>query len=350
MALTEAPLAFEYDNHEWGSQRVTHSPKVVVSASIAFDHIMSFNGSFKDHILAEKAHVLSVSFLIDSLKKHRGGVGGNISYSLGLLGEPSALMGTVGEDFGDYRDELDKLGVDTSGVLEVAGELTATGFLNADLHGNQIVSFYPGAMWKSREIDLSGVAANATYGLIGAGDPEGMMLHMRQIAASNAKLVFDPSQQIPILSSEDLTEGVESADIMVANDYEYSMIERKTGLSIDDIQNRVELMVITYGDKGSELRVGGERVEIPIAPATEVKDPTGGGDAYRAGLLKGLLMGLDLPVVGRLAALAATYPIEKHGTQEHHYGIPEFLKRFDQAFPDYAGSLRAEDLVATAAT
>jgi adenosine kinase len=322
----------------------------VVSASIAFDHIMSFNGSFKDHILAEKAHVLSVSFLIDSLKKHRGGVGGNIAYSLGLLGEPSALMGTVGEDFGDYRAALDRLGVDTRGVVEVPGEFTATGFLSADLHGNQIVSFYPGAMWKSREIDVTDVSNSAAYGVVGAGDPEGMMLHMRQMSASSAKLVFDPSQQIPILSGESLTEGVESSDIMVANDYEYSMIERKTGLTLDDIQSRVELMVITYGAEGSELRLGNESVRIPVAPPTAVEDPTGAGDAYRAGLIKGLLMGLDLDMVGRVAALAATYPIEHHGTQEHSYDISGFIARFDEAFPDRAGKLREEDLVATVAT
>lgn len=329
---------------------MTHSPSVVVSASIAFDHIMSFNGSFKDHILAEKAHVLSVSFLIDSLKKHRGGVGGNIAYSLGLLSEPTALMGTVGEDFGAYRAELDRLGVDTSGVIEVEGELTSTGFLNADLHGNQIVSFYPGAMWKSREIDVTEVADRATYGVVGAGDPEGMMLHMRQIAASKAQLVFDPSQQIPILSGENLAEGVEVADIMVANDYEYSMIERKTGLTIEDIQQRVELTVITYGDKGSELRHGGDAVRIPIAPARKVTDPTGGGDAYRAGLLKGLLLGVDLDVAGRIAAQAATYPIENHGTQEHVYDVPSFVRRFDESFPDYAGRLNEADMLTSAST
>ena len=327
-----------------------HSPSVVISASIAFDHIMSFNGSFKDHILAEKAHVLSVSFLIDSLKKHRGGVGGNIAYSLGLLSEPSALMGTVGEDFAGYREELDRLGVDTSGVEAVDGELTATGFLNADLHGNQIVSFYPGAMWKSREIDVTEVANRAQYGIVGAGDPEGMMLHTRQMAASSAKLIFDPSQQIPILSGENLTEGIEAADIVVANDYEYSMIERKTGLSIDDIHQRVELTVITYGEQGSELRHGNEAVKIPIAPTRTITDPTGGGDAYRAGLMKGLLMGLDLDMVGRIAAQAATYPIENYGTQEHVYDVPAFIARFNESFPDYAGRLRAEDMQATAAS
>ena len=320
----------------------------MVSASIAFDQIMSFNGSFKDHILAEKAHVLSVSFLIDSLKKHRGGVGGNIAYSLGILGEPSALVGSVGEDFSEYRQVLEDVGVNTESVVEVVGDYTASGFMNADLHGNQIVSFYPGAMWKSREIDVTPICNAAEYGIVGAHDPEGMMRHVRQVAASSAKLVFDPSQQIPILSGENLAEGVELADVMVANDYEYSMIERKTGLSIDDVQRRVELTVITYGDKGSEIRFEGERVQIPIAPAEKVTDPTGGGDAYRAGLIKGLLMGLDLDVVGRMAAQAATYPIENYGTQEHEYDVPSFIARFDSSFPDFAGRLREEDMVSVA--
>ncbi len=320
-----------------------------MSASIAFDHIMSFNGSFKDHILADKAHVLSVSFLIDSLKKHRGGVGGNIAYSLGLLGEPVALVGSVGEDFGEYRSVLDHYSVDTSGVVEVEDELTATGFLSADLHGNQIVSFYPGAMWKSREIDLTDAANRAVYGIVGAGDPDGMMLHTRQIASSSAKLVFDPSQQIPVLTSDQLTEGIEAADIMFANDYEYSMIERKTGLSIEDIRQRVELTVVTYGEQGSEIRHGDERVRIPIAPARKVVDPSGGGDAYRAGLLKGLLLGFDLDMAGRMAAQAATYPIENYGTQEHVYDVPGFIARFEESFPEYAGRLHESNMRATVA-
>src|SRR5699024_2686098 len=157
---------------------------------------------------------------------------------LGLLGERSLLVGAVGEDFEEYRSLLEGVGVDTSGVVEVPEEYTASGFLNADMHGNQIVSFYPGAMSKSREIDVTDAANRADYALVGAHDPEGMMLHVRQIAASKAKLIFDPSQQIPILTGENLAEGVELADIMVANDYEYSMIERKSGLSLEDIQRR----------------------------------------------------------------------------------------------------------------
>lgn len=309
---------------------------------------MSFNGSFADHILAEKAHVLSVSFLIDSLKKHRGGVGGNIAWSLGLLGEPSTLVGSVGEDFDEYRQTLERIGVDTSGVVVVPDEYTASGFLNADMHGNQIVSFYPGAMRASRDIDISALADGAEYVIVGAHDPEGMMRHVREAAASRARLLFDPSQQIPILNGEQLAEGIDLADVLVANDYEYSMIGKKTGLTLDDIERRVDMLVVTYGDNGSEIRTGGERVHIPVAPLRETVDPTGAGDAYRSGLIKGLLLGVDLDLVGRIAAQAATYPIEHYGTQEQHYTTDEFIERFEQSYPDYAGRLHASDLAATA--
>ncbi|CAN5314615.1 MAG: carbohydrate kinase family protein [Chloroflexia bacterium] len=325
---------------------MSHSPNVVISASIAFDHIMSFSGSFRDHILADKAHVLSVSFLLDSFKKQRGGVGGNIAYSLGLLGEPSALVGTVGEDFADYRAALTSLGVDTSGVIEVEGELTASAFMNADLHGNQIASFYPGAMSASREIDISPYIKDASWGIVSAGDPEAMIRHSREIAGSQCKLVFDPSQQIVILTGEQLAHGIELSDLVVGNDYEYGMMERKTGLGLGDIEQRADIMVVTFGDQGSEIRSAGERVMIPIAPATKVVDPTGGGDAYRAGLLKGLLMESDLEVVGRIAAQAATYAIEHHGTQEHSYTADEFVGRFDTSFPDFTGRVDPDALKA----
>lgn len=330
--------------NERGFSGLSASPNVVVSASIAFDHIMSFSGSFRDHILADKAHVLSISFLLDSFKKQRGGVGGNVAYSLGLLGEPSSLVGTVGEDFTEYRAALTSLGVDTSGVTEVEGDLTASAFMNADLHGNQIASFYPGAMSASRDIDISTIAENASWGIVGAGDPHAMMRHSREIAGSRCKLAFDPSQQIVILSGEQLSEGVGLADLVVGNDYEYGMMERKTGLGLEDIAQQTDIMIVTFGEEGSEIRTGGERVRIPIAPVTRLVDPTGGGDAYRAGLLKGLLMGLDLEVVGRLAAQAATYAIEYHGTQEHFYTAEEFVSRFESSFPDFTGRLSAEAL------
>ncbi|HEU5432559.1 MAG TPA: carbohydrate kinase family protein, partial [Thermomicrobiales bacterium] len=273
------------------------------------------------------------------LKNQRGGVGGNIAYNLALLGVPSALVGAVGGDFGPYRAVMERLGVDMSNIAEFESDFTSTSFMNSDLAGNQIAAFYPGAGAHSDELDVTEQANHAVYGLVGAAAPEAMRKHAAEIAGSHAKLIYDPSQQIVVLPGDDLAAGIEIAEIVVGNDYEFGMIERKTGLTLDDITAKVPFVAVTYGERGSELRTGGERVAIPAAPPVAVKDPTGGGDAYRAGLIKGLLLGDDLPIAGRIAALAATYAIEQHGTQEHTYTPVEFIGRFDAAFPDFAGAL-----------
>lgn len=327
---------------------MTSSPKVIVSASIAYDHVMSFNGSFKDHILTDKAHTLSVSFLLESLKHQRGGVAGNMAYSMAMLGVPVALVGAVGADFGPYRSVLENLGVDLSLVPVIEEDLTSTAYMNADMVGNQIAAFYPGAGNHSKNIDVFELAGKTQYGIISAGDPVAMIEHAVQIANAGSKLVFDPAQQIVILSAEDLIKGIDLAEIVIGNDYEYGMIERKTGLTVDDIARKAPMTVVTYGDRGSEIRVGGESVTIPVAPAIEVVDPTGGGDSYRAGLMLGLLLRVDLPTVGRLAALSATYAIEKHGPQEHFYTQEAFLTRFGESFPDFSHALTLEDLMAFA--
>jgi adenosine kinase len=320
---------------------------VVISASIAFDHVMTFNGSFQDHLLLDKSHVLSVSFLLDSLRQQRGGVGGNIAYSLGLLGVRSSLVGAVGQDFGPYQAALEDLGVDLSGIVHIDDDFTSNAYMNADLKDNQIAAFYPGAGGHSGEIDIRPWAGHAVYGIVGAAAPDAMVLHAEQIVEAGAKLVFDPAQQIVILDGDQLSRGIEIAEIVVGNDYEYGMMERKTGLTIDDVAARVPITVITYGGEGSEIRAGGESVHIPIAEAEPFVGPTGGGDAYRAGLLKGLLLGKDLPVIGRIAALAATYAVEHHGTQEHTYTPGEFIARFDRAFPDFARTLTIDDFEPT---
>lgn len=323
---------------------MTSTPQVIVSASIAYDHVMSFNGSFKDHILADKAHVLSVSFLLESLKHQRGGVAGNMAYSMGMLGVPVALVGAVGPDFAPYRTVLERLGIDLSHVPVIEDDLTSAAYMNADLAGNQIASFYPGAGANSKNIDVRDIAASARYGIISAGDPVAMMDHAQQIAESGAQLIFDPAQQIVILSGDELRKGIELASIAIGNDYEFGMIERKTGLTIDDIASMVPTTVVTYGDRGSEIRSNGSSVTIPIATPEKVVDPTGGGDAYRAGLVLGLLLGADHAVSGRLAALATTYAIERHGPQEHAYTPESFLARFDQSFPDFAGAVKVDDI------
>lgn len=329
---------------------VTASPRVVVSASIAFDHVMSFGGSFKDHILEDKAHVLSISFLLDSMKKQRGGVGGNIAYSLALLNVPCALVGAVGSDFDAYRDVLASLGVDLSSILTVDDDFTSSSFMNADMAGNQIASFYPGAGGRSAELDVTEQAKAADYGLVSAAAPDAMIKHAEEIAAAGSKLVFDPSQQIVVLDGDQLSRGIDLAYMVVGNDYEFGMIERKTGLSIDDIARKVPITVVTYGSQGSEVRAGGEMARIPVAEPNPIVDPTGGGDAFRAGLLKGLLLGKDLAVTGRIAALTATHAIEFHGPQEHSFTPQSFLDRFKASFPDVADQLTIDDLERTGVT
>jgi len=327
--------------HPPGSQS---SARVVVSGSLAYDYIMTFPGSFKDHIIPDKAHVLSVSFLVDSLLRRRGGVGGNIAYNLALLGEPPALVGAAGTDFGPYRDVFVGLGIDTAAVLDIPNEFTASCFINSDLSGNQLVAFYPGALSHVREFSVAELATGAAYGLVGATDPTAMRDHASQIHAAGCRLIYDPSQQIVTLSAEDLVAGIAQAWGFVGNDYELAMIANKTEMTVEALTERVPFVAVTFGERGSELRYEGQVVQIPSAPAEPLTDPTGGGDAYRAGLIKGLLLGVELPVVGRIAALAATYTIERQGTQEHRYTPEEFVARFDLDFPEFAGVLTPDQL------
>jgi adenosine kinase len=323
-------------------------PRVAVSASIAYDYLMAFGGSFADHIIPEKTHVISVSFLVDSLRRTRGGVGGNISYSLALLGEGSKLIGAVGSDFDPYRAAFDELGIDLSNVIQADDRLTSSAFMMADRKDNQIASFFPGPADRSISIDVTDIGNSVEYAIVGATSPDVMIQHAAQFGAANCRLIYDPAFQIIILSGDDIKAGLANAFAVVGNDYEFAMIERKTGLTIDNIAERVELVAVTYGEQGSELRMNGRTVKTPAAPATVVKDPTGAGDAYRSGLIKGLLLGAELEVVGRIAGLAGVYAVEQGGTQEHFYTPEAFVERFDRSFPDYAGAVAIGDLVTPA--
>jgi adenosine kinase len=319
-----------------------NSPEVAVSGSIAYDHIMSFRGSFGDHIIPEKTHVISLSFLVDSLKKQRGGVAGNVSYSLALLGSSSWLIGAVGSDFDPYSELFQQMGVDLTHVLRVEDHLTAAAFMMADLKDNHIASFYPGPAALAAQVDATPIGDRCRYALVGATTPEVMIQHVEEFGASSARLIFDPAFQITLLTPDQLIRGMENAWCIVSNDYEYAMIERKTGLTVEDISKRVELVVVTYGEAGSVLITPERTVRVPAARVSSVVDPTGAGDAFRSGLIKGLLLDLDLELVGRLAGLTAAYAVEHIGTQEHYYTVEEFVDRFDRAFPEYAGAISAE--------
>src|SRR5215212_564547 len=317
-------------------------PTIVISGSLAFDYIMTYPGSFQDHIIPDKTHVLSVSFLFDSLRRYRGGVAGNIAYNFALLGERPALVGAGGADFGDYRATFEGLGIDTSRVIDVPSELTGSAFMSADLAGNQIAGFYPGASIAAAELSVLALGRLAVFGMVGATTREAMRRHAREFAESGCRLIYDPSQQVVSLTAEELREGIELAWGIIGSDYEMAVIEQKTGLTVSDLVARAAFVGVTFAEHGSELYLEGQHVRIPAVTAEPLIEPTGGGDAFRAGLLKGLALGLPLEIAGRLGSLAATYAVERHGSQEHSYTPSEFIGRFETVFPEYAGAVDVE--------
>jgi adenosine kinase len=317
-------------------------PTFVISGSLAFDYIMTFPGSFQDHIIPDKAHVLSVSFLFDSLRRYRGGVAGNIAYNFALLGERPALVGAGGSDFGDYRAAFDALGVNMSWVVDVPSELTGSAFMSADLAGNQIAGFYPGASYAAAELSVLDLGRGAVFGMVGATTREAMRRHAREFAEAGCRLVYDPSQQVVSLGADELREGIDQAWAVIGSDYEMAVIEQKTGLTVSDLVSQVPFVGVTFAEHGSELHFEGRQVKIPAVAAEPLIEPTGGGDAYRAGVFKGLALGLSLEIAGRMGSVAAAYAVERHGSQEHAYTPAEFVDRFEAAFPEYGGALSVE--------
>jgi adenosine kinase len=317
-------------------------PRVAVSGSIAYDHIMSFGGSFADHIIPEKTHVISVSFLVDSLKKQRGGVAGNVSYNLALLGSSSYLVGAVGSDFGEYRSVFDALGINMNYVVESQEELTAAAFMMADQKDNQIASFFPGPGELANDIEVRRLGDQVDYAIVGPTAVSVMESHARQFGEASCKMIYDPAFQIILLTANQINEGIENAWCVIGNDYEFAMMERKTGLTIEDIANRAELVVVTYGEQGSELISKADRAKVPAAQGVTGVDPTGAGDAYRSGLIKGLQLGKDLEITGRIAGMTAAYAVEHVGTQEHFHTPEEYVERFAEAFPGYGSKISAE--------
>ena len=310
--------------------------RIALTGSIAYDYLMSFPGRFQEHILADKLDSISLSFLVDKMVKRRGGIGPNIGYTMALLGGKPILFSTVGQDFEDYRSWLESAGVDTSGVRVIDDEFTASFFATTDQDNCQIASFYPGAMSHAPEVKLTSWAGEPLdLIVISPTDPVAMNQYIDEAAALNLPYLYDPSQQTVRLSAEELRRGVEGAYALFVNDYEFSLIEKHTGLSIDDIINRVELLVITKGAQGSIIFSDGKEMEIPAVPLKNIIDPTGVGDAYRGGFLTGLSFQLDLQLCGEIGALAAAYCLETDGPQSHRYTTNEFVSRFREQFDDH---------------
>lgn len=308
---------------------------VVVTGSLAYDYIMSFPGRFVDHILPQQLHTLSVSFLVDSLRRERGGIAANIAYNLRLLGIRPYLMCTSGKDFDDYLAWLQQQDIDTRGIRIYPDDFTASFFVSTDEDNNQIASFYTGAMARARELSLADMDYRSIELLIiSPNDPGAMVRYAQECQALSVPYIYDPSQQIIRLTGEELTAGVRGARIFACNDYEFAMVQNKTGLDAAAILAMVPTVVVTHGDQGSTIHDIGETYHIPIAPPVTKGEPTGVGDAYRAGLIVGFLRRYPWPVTGRLASIAATYVLEQHGTQGHHYTLAEFVARYRQIFGD----------------
>ena len=310
--------------------------RIVVTGSLAFDYIMDFPGYFKDHMLMEKAHMLSVSFLVDSMRKMRGGVAGNIAYNLALLGERPLMVGTAGHDFGEYGVNLGRVGVDTSGVTIVEHEFTSSCFINTDMANNQIVAFYAGAMGHDHRFSLEERGVNRDdLVLISPTSPEAIERFALECQERGIPYIFDPGKQTPRLEAEHIRIGLRGARMLVGNDYEFGMMARKLDISEAELIAATPVTVVTRGGEGSLLYTDGQlAAEVPVAPVSEVKDPTGAGDAYLAGLAFGVARELPLEVSGRIAALAAAYTIEQRGCQEHDYSRADFARRYRDAFGD----------------
>lgn len=307
--------------------------RIVVTGSIAFDYIMVFPGHFKDHILPDKVHVLSVSFLVESMKRQRGGTASNIAFNLALLGERPTVMATVGEDFADYRLWLEEQGVDTSAIKVVPGEFTSSCFINTDLQDNQITAFYPGAMSQAHTLSLR--AANlreAGLVIISPNDPGAMAAYAAECRELGIPYLYDPSMQAPRMSADELRAGFAGARVLTGNDYEFAMMAEKLGISEPELRQLVPITVVTKGEQGSSIFVEGTEYTIPAARPRTVVDPTGAGDAFRAGFVKGMAHNLPWEVVGRIASLSAVYAVEQAGTQQHHYTLRAFTERYRENF------------------
>jgi adenosine kinase len=306
----------------------------LLTGSVAYDYLMTFPGLFKEQILPERLASISLSFLVDSMSKQRGGVAPNIAYSMALLGERPRVMATVGEDFGDYRAWLDSKGVDTSLMKVVPGLFTASFFATTDQASAQIASFYPGAMGVASMQSLKELGQRPDLVIVSPNAPDAMMKFPAECRELGIKYLYDPSQQVLRLEGSELARDMECASFLFCNDYEYGLISRKTGWDLKQMLEHVEVLVVTRGKDGADLYTDGKEVHIPTVPEDVIVDPTGVGDAFRGGFLAGYAHGFDWTLCGEIGSLAAVYCLEQRGPQSHTYTRKEFVERFRKHFDD----------------
>ena len=303
----------------------------VVTGSIAYDYLMSFPGKFTEHFLPEHMNRVSLSFLVDSMVKRRGGCAPNIAYTLALLGERPLLMATAGEDFGEYRRWLEAAGIDTSLVVEIDGKFCASFFCSTDQDNNQIASFYTGAMADAGQLSFRTVR-DCGLAIIAPNDPGAMVQYAEECRTLDIPFIFDPGQQCARMSGDDLRDGVSGAAIVIVNDYELELLRQKTGLSEADILREARALVITRGEHGSTVATEDEWIDVAAVTPHRIVDPTGVGDAYRGGLMKGIVLGLPYETCARMGSVAAAYVLEHLGGLSHSYTWDEFQNRYEQHF------------------
>jgi adenosine kinase len=309
--------------------------KIVVTGSIAFDYLMSFPGKFTEHFLPDHLERVSLSFLVDSMDKRRGGCAPNIAYTLALLGERPLLMATAGEDFGEYREWLEAAGIDTSHVRQIAGKFTASFFCSTDQHNSQIASFYTGAMADAGELSFRTIGG-CELAIISPNDPGAMLQYADECRTLGIPHIFDPGQQCARMSGDELREGLVGATAVICNDYEFQILSQKTGLAERDILERSEALIITRGAHGSSVMTGAGRTDVSAVRPRRIVDPTGVGDAYRGGLMKGLALGLPYESAARFGSVAASFALEHLGGQSHAYTWAEFRARYEAEFEPLA--------------
>lgn len=308
---------------------------IVCTGSIAFDYLMTFPGYFKDHIILEHLDSISLSFLVDSMVRHRGGSAPNIAYTLAMLGENPLVMGTVGDDFTEYRSWLEGKGIDTTLIKTIPGDYTASFFANTDLSNAQIASFYPGAMNHASELSLHDLKVDRPeMVIISPNDPSAMELYVEECVELGIPYLYDPSQQIVRIDPEKLTRGIERAQSLFVNQYEFELILKHTGMGAEEIKRELELTVITCGENGAYVYAAGNEHYIPRVKPQQLVDPTGVGDAFRGGFVRGFRLNLDWQTCGQMGALAATYCLEHKGTLNHAYTVNQFIARYRENFND----------------
>jgi len=308
---------------------------IVCTGSVAYDYLMKFPGFFKDHILTDNLETLSLSFLVESMTKVRGGIAPNIAYTLALLGSDKPIVfATVGEDFEDYRIWLESHKVETKFIKKIGGVFTASFFANTDKANSQIASFYPGAMTFAREYSLKDLGFTPELVVISPNDPVAMNNYVDECVALKIPYLYDPSQQIVRMSSDEIRNGVEGAYSLFVNEYEYQLLQKHTGLTQKDILKIAKFLVVTLGEKGAKVYADDHEYFVPVYPVQNIVDPTGVGDAFRGGFLRGYQEKFSWDLCGKIGSLSAAYCLEQNGTQSHHYTVGEFVNRFRLHFDD----------------